>query len=127
MRPQISGVYHWAGAARLRRGCVSPEPTSGADSRARVMPQRCPGVDAPAPAIRKPAPPLGRLRARRRPLALSQQTTFSAIRRQNTAPNSTHAALPLPASGEWAKDLKNYSLVSGPASKLAPATLSAKA
>ena len=25
---------HWAGAARLRRDCVSPEPTSGADSRA---------------------------------------------------------------------------------------------
>src|ERR1700722_19413021 len=22
-RPQISGVYHWAAAARLRRGCVS--------------------------------------------------------------------------------------------------------
>jgi hypothetical protein len=33
---------HWAGAARLRRDCVSPEPTSGADSRAR-----CPS-DAPA-------------------------------------------------------------------------------
>jgi hypothetical protein len=45
-RPEISGVYHWAGAARL-------EPTSGADGRARVMPQRCPGVDAPTPAIGK--------------------------------------------------------------------------
>ena len=43
-RPLISGVYHWAGAARLRRGCVSPEPTSGTDSRARgdapAMPRR---------------------------------------------------------------------------------------
>jgi hypothetical protein len=43
-RQQISGVYHWAGAARLRRDCVSPEPTSGADSCARgdapAMPRR---------------------------------------------------------------------------------------
>jgi|SRR5580704_14773936 hypothetical protein len=36
-RPQISGVHHWAGAARLRPGCVSPEPTSVADNRARVV------------------------------------------------------------------------------------------
>jgi hypothetical protein len=88
------------------------------------MPQRCPDTDAPAPAIRKAALLACYWRARRRPLAVSQQTTFSAIRRQNTAPNSTHAALPLPAGGAWVKDLKNYT---GPASKLAPATLSAKA
>ena len=67
---------------------------------------------------------LARLEA---PTSCLAANDFSAIRRQNTAPNSTHAALPLPASGAWVKDLKNYSFVSGPASKLAPATLSAKA
>jgi hypothetical protein len=59
-------------------------------------------------------------------IAVSQQTTLP-LDDKTRAPNSTHAALLLPASGAWVKDLKNYTFVCGPASKLAPATLSAKA